>query len=168
MCEDEGMDGQTCVRCGRCCTHVGNVLQIAAPEEWEAIIEDILSTRGGVWSIRCRCSPRCNHSWEGVVRELEDLPRFLLEDIRPCPFLVRERDTLGRFTGTTRCVIYKVRPLVCRLYPMSQSDADIYACRAFSSAGRARSTIATMDPTSAPSTLNTRSRREGSRSGTSD
>lgn len=166
MTTDEDSDDRACRRCGRCCTYPGNILQLAAPEEWEVIIDHLKEVRGGRWRLRCRCSPRCNHSWEGVVEELEDLPRFLLEDIRPCPFLVRERDAGGRFTGSTRCDIYPVRPLVCRLYPISQADADAYACRAFSDGSRVRRRTAASVPTRAPATLAPRSRREKSRSGT--
>lgn len=162
----DGDEDSGCQRCGRCCTYPGNILQLAAPEEWEVIIDHLLATRGGVWRLRCRCSPRCNHSWEGEVRELEDLPVFLLEDIRPCPFLHRERDEGGRFTGHTSCEIYPVRPLVCRLYPMTQADADVYRCRAFSREASAKRAMPASVPSTAPSTLAARSRGEKSRSGT--
>lgn len=159
-------EDQDCMRCGRCCTHIGNVHRIASPEEWERIIDHLLATREGRWRIRCRCSPRCGHSWEGEVRTLDDLPVFLLEDIYPCPFLARERDARGRFTGRTTCQVYPVRPAICRMYPFSELDAERYGCPAHYRAQRSRRPMPRRAPTRAPRTLAAPSRTDGSRAGT--
>lgn len=97
---------------------------------------------------------------------MEDLPTFFLEDVYPCPFLERVRDPRGRFTGMTSCAVYPVRPAICRLYPFSQADADLYGCPARSAVARSRRAIPARVPTMAPSRLNARSAREKSRSGT--
>jgi Fe-S-cluster containining protein len=121
-------DGFECWRCGRCCSRVRNVHQIATVEEWEGIIAFIRDRNGGRWRIRCRCAPGCNHVWEGQVDSFEDLPVFFLQDIRPCPFLKMERDARGRFTGRTLCEVYPVRPVICRLYPYRRGHAMTYGC----------------------------------------
>ena len=121
-----------CKRCGRCCTKLDSVLGLAAPEEWERIIEHLVEENGGRWRIRCRCKRGCNHSWEGQVRSLEELPRFFLDGVRPCPFLRRERDSRGRFTGRTFCQVYRVRPSVCALFPFNRENALTYNCPGYS------------------------------------
>ena len=88
---------------------------------------------------------------------MEDLPTFFLEDVYPCPFLQRERDDRGRFTGRTSCTIYPVRPAICRLYPFSQADADLYGCPVRSTEARSRRAMPARVPARAPRMLKARS-----------
>ena len=124
-----------CRRCGRCCSRPGNIYQLASPEEWQLIIDYLQETGQGRWTLKCRCSRDCNHEWEGEVRGLEDLPRFFLEDIHPCPFLRKEQDARGRLTGRTQCAIYQVRPAVCQLYPFDRENARVYDCPGYDPEG---------------------------------
>jgi Fe-S-cluster containining protein len=112
-----------CIRCGTYCRYKSVVLLDFKIDDWTKIIPFIKEKYNGTLTVKCGCGCGEINSFE--IHSIETIKNafktknalYIALDSGECPFLKKERDEKGRFTGKYFCEIYDIRPELCRIYP---------------------------------------------------